>query len=179
MTSKIRGNGGVAPYDVLQARWERVHAREGEVYVRTKKMRQARGSETIATLKVWYAATGDIAFREAIEAAQKRGFDRQNSSTLKRARDMAHGYNEEVSLAMMVRLLRRGRTLRSAAARTAVAYSVPGNSFDAVVKKLERAYRRFRQSAAVRVVVGYPVEPPTGIAAAIIAAGKKARGEIR
>jgi hypothetical protein len=149
MTSKIRNNGRVAPYEVLQARWESVHAREGEIYVRTKKMRQARGSETIATLKVWYAATRDIAFRKAIEAAQKLRFDRQNSSTLKRARDMAHGYDEKVFLAMMVRLLQSGRapSLRSAAAQATVAYSVAGNSFDAVVKKLERAYRRSKNAA--------------------------------
>jgi hypothetical protein len=61
---------------------------------------------------------------------------------------MAHGYDEKVFLAMMVRLLQSGRapSLRSAAAQATVAYSVAGNSFDAVVKKLERAYRRSKNA---------------------------------
>jgi hypothetical protein len=145
MTNKIKVTSA-STYDELRAKWQRGHALEMKAYIRTKRIRQARGSETIATLKVWYASTGDVAFSAAIRAAQKHEFNRQNSSTLKRVRDLSRGYNEEVSLAMMTRLVRSGRSIRNAAAETAVAYIVPGNSFDAVVTRLRRAYRKLPRS---------------------------------
>jgi hypothetical protein len=148
VTSSVT-TSGVLTYGAIRAKWEDVQTWERLYRRRPKKMERARGPETIANLKVWYAATGDIAFDGAIRAAERHGFDRQTSGTLKRARDIAAGYNEAVFLAEMNRLLKigRARSVRRAAAQAAVAYFVPGTCFESVVKKLERAYQRSMKTA--------------------------------
>jgi len=160
--------GGDAIYKALEARWERVTAFQREAYAPTlekwltqlkknspegynrwlaegrpiKAGREARASETLTTQGAWYAATGDVAFREAILAAKKYGFDHQNSTTLKRHRDVGRGFDAQVFITCITRLRRHGASLRSAAAQTAVAYSIPcGGTFDSLVKKLARLYR--------------------------------------
>jgi hypothetical protein len=138
--------GPTFTFEELETRWNRAQAMQRKIYTRQNgnKIRQARASETITTMRVWYQATSDAAFAAAIRASQMYGFDRQNSGSLKQARNRAVGYDEEIFLANMEQLMRSDakRSIRNIAAHVAVIYFVPGTSFDSVVKRLARAYRR-------------------------------------
>ena len=85
------------------------------------------------------AATGDTRFSAAIEAITEYGLDRQNAGTWR----LQERHEERFCIYQMEHLLRRDASLsvRRAAARVAVMALVDGASFDAVVKRVERAYQ--------------------------------------
>jgi hypothetical protein len=123
----------------LQARWERGRAAEERAYRKEVKPKRARSGEVAATLEAMYEATGDAAYADAFKAMQRDGFDKRGTSwkwTPARAKNA-----DEVCLRRMNFLVRRGCTLRHAAAMAAVELLVPGKTFESVVTRLETTYR--------------------------------------
>ena len=126
-------------YETLRRRWERTRVAEQGAYRRPEKTRRARGGEVVNALKEAIGATGDPRFAAAIKALKEHGLDRPDAKTFQRARWRPIEYN---CLRRMEQLLRvPARSTRVAAARTAVEFHVEALSFDAVVRRLERAYR--------------------------------------
>lgn len=127
-------------YGEFKERWDDARAKFGAALSRRKKMNRARGPEAVAALSNFYQATGDFAFKFVVGAVRRHGFDQQNAGSLRRFEKRGA---DEVCITSMHRLIkRRGASVHIAAARTAMIYSVLGNSFDAVVARLSRAYRR-------------------------------------
>jgi hypothetical protein len=131
-----------AYFDALRKRWERVCGeqvlnREARFYPRRR--RRASGAAIITALTAMQAKTGDSRFGSAIDAIKEHKLDRQDAGTWKNAAEA-----EMACVGRMLALVNgKGRlSSRQAAARVAAEYAVQGKSFDAVVKRLERAYRR-------------------------------------
>ena len=126
----------------LRAAWERVIQLQRRIYGddSTKASRRARYGEMVAALEAMLSATGDARFVAAIEAMKEHGFGRPDAGTWKRRLDRT----EKVCVRQMHELLSRSwaRNPRHAAAIIAVMFSIDGASFDAVRKRLERAYGR-------------------------------------
>jgi hypothetical protein len=127
-------------FEALRAAWERAIPMQRGIYRPQKKRRRARSGETIAALEDMYAATGDASFRAAVESMKKYGLDHQDAGTW-RVRETRV---ETTCIARMHHLRKRDGTLsvRRAAAMAAVMFWVEGASFEAVVRRLERAYGR-------------------------------------
>jgi hypothetical protein len=116
-------------HDQLRELWERMHEHELK---REKSIRRASAPEVIAALEFMFAATDDPIFTQATSAVRRHAgklqFTRQDRRTyLRRIHHLVS---------------RRKIPVRAAAARTAADFFVPGDSFDAVVDKLERAYKK-------------------------------------
>jgi hypothetical protein len=129
-------------YPVLQDRWERVcgiRMLKQEAGFYPPRRRRASGASLITALTAMQAKTGDSRFGAAIEAIKEHKLDQQDAGTWK---NVAHA--EMACVRRMLALVNgKGRlSSRHAAARVAAEYAVQGKSFDAVVKRLERAYRR-------------------------------------
>jgi hypothetical protein len=138
--------GDLWSYETLRRRWEMTRhglpgvGSERTAYRSPEKVRRARGSEVIAALKEAFGATGDPRLVAAIEALKESGFDQPNAKTLQRFRAVPI----EANCIRRIEQLRAREprpSVRSAAARTAVEFHVEGATFDAVVRRLERAYR--------------------------------------
>jgi hypothetical protein len=125
-------------YETLWRRWERTRCAEQGAYRRPTKTRRARGGEVVNALKEAFGAAGDPRFAAAIEALKEHGLDRPDAKTFQRIRWRPLEFN---SIRRMEQLLRvPDRSRRIAAARTAVEFHIEAASFDAVVRRLDRAY---------------------------------------
>ena len=124
---------------VDQKRWRAAIAQER---YRRPRIKRARSSEVISALFDMYVDTGDARLRSALETMQERGFDHPHAGTW-RARERRE---ERVCVWRMheFRVRRKARSLRQAAATVAVTFGIGGQSFDAVVSRLRKAYRRER-----------------------------------
>lgn len=129
----------IGDYETLRAHWERARRDAGRVY-RPEKIRRARRGEIVSALTTMHAATGDLRFGDALAAMVEHRFDRQHAGTWR----IRERQEERVCIWRMHELRVRGkaRSERQAAAMVAVMFCVGGLSFDAAVRKLERAYRR-------------------------------------
>jgi hypothetical protein len=136
----------------LRAAWDRVIPLQRRIYGddSTKASRRARYGEMVAALEAMHSATGDARFVAAVEAMKEHGFDRQDAGTWKRRFDST----EKVCVRRMHELLsrNRARNARHAAGMVAVMFSIDGASFDAVRKRLERAYRRAKPILTTRII---------------------------
>jgi hypothetical protein len=137
----------------LRAAWERVIPLQRRIYGddSTKASRRARYGEMVAALEAMHSATGDARFVAAIEAMKEHGFDRQDAGTWRRL-----DRTEKVCVRRMHELLLRNRvrSVGHAAGMVAVMFSIDGASFDAVRKRLERAYVRAKPILTTRVHSG-------------------------
>jgi hypothetical protein len=125
-------------YTTLQRRWERALRLVRGAACRPTKTRRARAGEVVNALKDAFGATGDPRFIAAIAALKEHGLDRPDAKTFQRVRWRPIEYN---SIRRMEQLLRvPDRSRRIAAARTAVEFHIEAASFDAVVRRLDRAY---------------------------------------
>jgi len=106
--------------------------------------------EVMAMLQDMHVASGDQAFAEAVNAIKKHGFDRANAGTWKNAQEKIFG-ETRTCVARMEWLIERKKvpSVRQAAAQVAVEYSIAGASFNAVVKRLEGAYRRRKPNGRI------------------------------
>jgi hypothetical protein len=120
-------------YEDLKLAWQRGNAAQQAVYNRDAK---APPEATIGTLKMWGALSGDFRFSAAIKAAKEFGYDQQRKSP-------ALPDPKPVYAARIEFLRGRGLSERMAAARAAVEYAVPANGFEAAVKQMTRAYKRW------------------------------------
>jgi hypothetical protein len=127
-------------YTQLGERWERIRAAEQLIYRRDKKISRARVRSVVAFLK------GLRDHKDALGRLIDPRFDDMARTTEHFDRSSRPAYMRHVDTVCVARieqLTRNGTTsVRIAAARTAVEFCVPGQSFDAVVKRLERAHRR-------------------------------------
>jgi hypothetical protein len=133
--------------------------RDIRIKVAQKKARRARYGEMIALLEDKHAVTGNPRFGAAMEAIKERGFGRQHAGTWRTRKKQ----DERVYVARMHDILeqKEAPSIRTAAARVAVEFWIPGASFEAIVKRLDRAYRRAkpiligrRRAAKHRVLFG-------------------------
>lgn len=129
-------------YEALRRRWEtvcgsRLRVAEQHLY-RQRPRRRPSGPATLAALADMQAKSGDRRFGAAIEAVRQHGFHRQDAGTWRSVADVEHAYVSRMLILCEV----KGHSVRGAAASVAVEYWVAGKTFAAVVKKLERAYRR-------------------------------------
>ena len=126
-------------YKALSEIWKLAANAQRRIYSNTKAPKRARVGEMIAALSAMYHCSGDPRFTAAVEAIKEGGFDKANAGTFK-ARERAE---DQLYARRMHYLLARDKTMsiRIAAARVAVEFIVPGATFDAVVKRLARAYR--------------------------------------
>jgi hypothetical protein len=123
-------------YETFRLRWQRTHHFACRVPAKT---RRARSGEVVYWLKWAIGLTGDPRFAAAIEATKEHKLDRLNSKTLQR---VVWRPIERTCIRRMQQLLRvQTRSMRWAAARTANEFHIEAQSFDAVVRRLERAYR--------------------------------------
>jgi hypothetical protein len=132
-------------YAQLRKRWEAVcgnrrREMEADIY-RRERLRRPSGPATVAALRGMLAQTGDDRFSAAIEAIIEHGLDQQDAGTSKRMLGIEDAYVRRMLMLTSAHRL----SIRNAAARVAVEYWVAGESFYAVVKRLERAYRRLTQ----------------------------------
>jgi hypothetical protein len=135
-------------YPQLCTRWERVHAFEAAF--KHEKAGRPSGPKVIAYLNNVRAALTStdteaaLVIQKTIDVLAKHGFDHADAGTWKRAPPVDP---ETIYMRRMDQVMQRnGGKLRSAAARVAVEYWVAGKSFDAVVKRLSRAYREWEKS---------------------------------
>ena len=140
------------PFDreALRSAWKLATDMQRRIYAQQKKIRRrARSGATVADLQMMQAATGDPRFVAAIEAMKAHGFDRKDAGTWKRIFDG----DQRLYVRRMHELLtrKRVRSVSDAAAIVAEMFCVGGQSFDAVVKKLERAYVRAKPILTTRV----------------------------
>jgi hypothetical protein len=130
-----------AYFPELQARWERGRALETAAYAEEEKPRLGRTTEVAATLVAMYRATGRGIYAEAHRAMMFDGF-LDDDGACGRFAPWWEKQAEATYIERMKFLVERDadRSVRHAAARTAAEYLVPGKNFEAVVKRLERAY---------------------------------------
>jgi hypothetical protein len=134
-------------YKDLKARWDRVRAAEAHAYRRAPKPRLPREQEIAAGLDALYAATGNADYASAFEALQKDGSNRRRSWKWTPLREKNA---DAVYLDRMHWLVQQQRhSQRHAAALVAVEFFIPGKTFDAVVNRLELAYRNFEKKGRV------------------------------
>jgi hypothetical protein len=140
-------------YPELRERWERVRKAEGAAYRKEKKSRRGRAVETAEALEALFFATGNEVYKQAFEAMRDGGIVEVGDAGAVNSvggpwkyRPLRERNAEAVYLAGVDDLVRRDVELRHAAAMVAVTYFIPGKTFDAVVAKLEKAYRDFRRS---------------------------------
>ncbi len=98
--------------------------------------------KVMAMLQDMHVASGDQIFAEALNAIKKHGFDRANAGTWKKAQEKIFGETHNYVARMEWLIGRRKVSVSQAAAQVAVEYSIAGASFNAVVKRLQGAYRR-------------------------------------
>ena len=126
-------------YEQLRERWERIQVAEQLIYRRDKKISPARVRSVVAFLK------GLRDHKDASGRLIDPRFD-DMARTIERfdgsSRPAYMRHVDTVCVARIEQLMRNKTSVRIAAARTAVEFAVPGQSFDAVVKRLERAHRR-------------------------------------
>ena len=120
------------------------------------KRRRGRAPEVAEALDAMFDATGNKVYADAFHAMRDDGFieievgDDGNSSIKNASRSWKyrplHERNAESTyISSMDALVGRGVERRHAAATVAVAYFVPGKTFEAVVTGLETAYRNFQR----------------------------------
>jgi hypothetical protein len=123
-----------ARYAELCAQWEAVHAAEQHAYRPLPK--GIRLPEVIEGLRQLAEATGDPVLTAALAKVEAYDIERRRWEEVE-----AETY-KTVYLPRMEQLVRRGVSVREAAAEIAVAWWIPGLSFEAVTKRLERMYRK-------------------------------------
>ena len=130
----------------LRSRWERVADLERAVYRKPEMApRLARGREVVAALRAMYAATGDSAFVDALNAIETHGLEQLDAGTLKRTRAKTFGTDEAVTYyPRMHQLVERGASVRHAAAQVAYTWHISGPSFETVITTLSKGYGEWR-----------------------------------
>jgi hypothetical protein len=132
------------PYKALRKRWEAVcgpRRRKLEAGIYRRPSRRPSGPAIIAALEDMQARTGDGRFGSAIEAIKQHGFDRQHAGTRKNVAATERAFVGRMLVLTNVKRL----SVHKAAAHVAVEFWIAGQSFDAVVQRLERAYRRLTE----------------------------------
>lgn len=121
-------------YDTWRERWERVHLAERLADRPAMKVSRARVRRTVIDLRAIYKASGDRRLEAMANVVY--GFAPRTNRDYTKAAKLVY-------MARMRQILRNNsRTVHNAAAQVAVEFAVPGQSFDAAVKKLERAWQR-------------------------------------
>jgi hypothetical protein len=129
-------------YAQWRERWEKAHAAELLIYRADKKISAAKIRGVVAFLKSVRGhkdkrgRLSDPRFNNMAQVIEGFHLDRSSRA--------AYYRHVDTVCAIRIEQLVRNRTpIRIAAARAAVEFCVPGQSFDAVVKRLERAHRRW------------------------------------
>jgi hypothetical protein len=139
-------------YEALRERWELAQKHESAAYRVEPKRRRGRAAETAAALDAMFYATGNKVYADAFQAMRDDGFiEVSDGGTIKNAgkswkyRSLHEKNAEATYISSMDELVRRNVSHRHAAAMVAVAYFIPGKTFNAVVTALEAAYQEFQR----------------------------------
>jgi hypothetical protein len=135
-------------YKQLGETWKRGRKAERTIYKNAAPPKRPSGPDVVAALKEMHAASGDRRITEAVKAIQELGFDRADAGTWKRAHFKKFGPTNETIVESMRRSIKHKHSVRHAAARAAVEYGIPANSFDAAVRHVSDIWHREIKRAA-------------------------------